>query len=87
MTEAEALTKWCPEARVSLYHRATDANRMVRYGSGEGSEDFQEFLAQTRCLGSGCMAWRWRTEPLNPAIQGSPALLAGDGYCGKAGKP
>lgn len=73
MTEDEAKLLWCPEARVSLYHRSTDANRMVRYGSGEGSEDHQAFLKETRCLGSGCMAWRWSNRAT--------------GYCGKAGKP
>lgn len=77
MTEDEAKLLWCPEARVSLYHRSTDANRMVRYGSGEGSEDHQAFLKETRCLGSGCAVWRWMPR----------ARTEGDvreGYCGKA---
>ena len=77
MTEEEAKQRWCPQTRVSLYHRSTDANRMARYGSGVDSEDMQAFQAATRCLGSGCMAWRWDLSNLGHTT----------GRCGLAGKP
>ena len=80
VTEAEAKQKWCPEARVSLYHRATDANRMVRYGEGADSEDYRAFDAATRCVGSGCMFWRWQADV-------TAELSGRHGYCGNAVKP
>lgn len=78
LTEKEARRKWCPEARVSLYHRATDANRMVRYGSGVDSEDHVAFEAATRCIASDCMMWQWHDHPEGHRLFGR---------CGKAGKP
>jgi len=31
-----------------------------------------------RCIGSGCMAWRW--------TNGNPTAGVGRGYCGRAGR-
>lgn len=78
LTEEEAKTKWCPEARCG---NASGANR---------SGPQHDFAATPFCIGSACMAWRWNGESpafpgagpednLNPAGRG--------GYCGKAGKP
>lgn len=59
MTEDEAKTKWCPMARPD---NQTAANR--RYVDGEA-------MKNSRCLGSGCMMWRWSGKTT--------------GYCGLAG--
>lgn len=74
-TEKQAREKWCPFTRVSLYHRSTNANRMVRYGEGTQSEDFLAFQTATNCIGSECMAWRWSRT------------LRELGHCGLVGKP
>lgn len=84
LTEEEAKTKWCPEARMLV-----DA---TGYGAGNRFSGQQHplFVAQTRCIGSACMAWRWHGD--SPAFQGAgpddelnPAGRRG--YCGKAGVP
>lgn len=64
MTEKEARTKWCPFARISDEEPPVAVNRPVPYGD------------VPCCLGSHCMAWRWRVD-----------ALLDDGYCGLAGKP
>jgi hypothetical protein len=54
MTEDEAKTKWCPEARavaIGPTGRAA-ANR----------NEFGEIYTAHKCLGSACMAWRWLDE-------------------------
>lgn len=82
MDEQEALQRWCPFSRVALIE-GMSANRTSSLGKG-GYADIAE---ETRCLGSGCMAWRW-TDIHNaqgqriPMPQGNP-----DGCCGLAGKP
>jgi hypothetical protein len=53
MTEDEAKTKWCPFARV--YDESAAANRACIEASPIEEEDLQN---KTRCLASGCMAWR-----------------------------
>jgi hypothetical protein len=54
MTEEEAKSKWCPHARVSDDEAGDGAtggnNRWLRARSAE----------ECMCIGSGCMAWRWR---------------------------
>jgi len=47
MTEDEAKTKWCPNARSA---RPGGNNR---HSDGNGRFD-------CLCIGSGCMAWRWQ---------------------------
>lgn len=46
VTEAEALTKWCPFTREGI----TARERVV---DGKPGPD------ASRCIGSRCMAWRW----------------------------
>jgi len=58
VTEEEAKTKWCPEARVFKsagvpLSRSAAVNRW---------SDDAEQINKTNCLGSGCMAWRWFRE-------------------------
>jgi hypothetical protein len=54
MTEAEAATKWCP---------------MVRLLPGTPPESNLP-SGVTTCIGSECMAWRWKSGSQD------------DGYCG-----
>lgn len=62
----------------------------------------QESIYETsKCLGSACMAWRWRTEggsyeavsigysseAYARLVPGSGVPSTTHGYCGKAGRP
>lgn len=86
MTEEEAKTKWCPFARVhvpaGMINRVSRAlKRIAAKMRAEGhdlrdAEFIEEQEADTRCLGSECMAWRAPNE----------ASRTG-GYCGLAGSP
>ena len=74
MTEDEALTKWCPHARIA--NRDLDAEPAPpaynRLSFGEGAFDASDY-ATTLCVGSHCMAWRWT------------GYAEISGYCGLAG--
>lgn len=77
LTEDEAKTKWCPDARgcVSSGHVVNRRQYLV----WEDGEKRAPVPDSTLCLGSACMAWRWgRTVDEET---GEPR-----GYCGKAGK-
>jgi hypothetical protein len=66
MTEDEAKTKWCPYVRfVDCEDRLYD-NRPSSMQNG------------AKCLGSGCMAWRWDYDEYGDATEG---------FCGLAGRP
>ncbi len=81
MTEQEALTKWCPFARIF------PAGDFWQSSNGRDMTVLQASLAEgdlgnlSRCLGSACMAWRWISKI---ASQDRPGK---SGYCGLAGKP
>lgn len=68
MTEDEAKTKWCPFAQTVI----SDGNAGNRLSYGTPRFSVGEITADTRCLGSGCMAWRWQNRT--------------DGHCGLAGR-
>jgi hypothetical protein len=69
MTEAEARTKWCPFARVFVLIDEGPAVNRARAGAPPSEQaDMQE---RTRCIASGCMAWRWS--------------VPSSGFCGLAG--
>lgn len=56
LTEEEARTKWCPEARVAIDAQGYSAAN--RFG-----DDGKSYLgSQTFCIGSACMAWRWEGD-------------------------
>ncbi len=81
MTEDEAKTRWCPFTR--LLTEAGTGNRVMN----------KDMLAisdiATNCIGSQCMAFRWRTSPAQAAevnARGNAGATP-DGYCGLAGKP
>lgn len=82
LTEDEAKTKWCPEARVfksagAPMNRSAAANRWTDDG---------EAPVKCVCVGSDCMAWR-TFQGIRPADQKIIEPRDGYGYCGKAGKP
>ena len=79
MTEDEAKTKWCPHAVASH----TDPRAMAHHERpqlGLPTETFRH-----ACIGSACMAWRWKRHPESAAVK----MGHGDatGYCGLAGSP
>ncbi len=96
MTEEEAKSKWCPHARVASspvtlrypdghIHSVMSPPVSVNRG-GAGAAD------EVRCLGSGCMAWRWLsvTNLDRERIRQATGLEVMDrvrGYCGLAGEP
>jgi len=84
LTEEEAKTKRCQEAYAASPGAVRDpvteyvvesvpASITTAYACGGTSiaSASRPATAPIFCLGSGCMAWRWRVERL--------------GYCGKAG--
>ena len=68
MTEAEAKTKWCP-----MMPRGYRANRA---SDGFVRDDLS-------CIGSECMAWRWKQEGIE---HGEPIYNDTYGHCGLASK-
>lgn len=70
MTEDEARLLWCPYSMT--ISRTTSVNRLFGEEMDPKASDLVE--RNTRCLGSGCMAWRWNRD-------GGPT-----GYCGLAGQ-
>lgn len=75
LTEAEAKTKWCPFARITLQHDGTNVswNRICT------DDDKLSLTEHVRCIASECMAWRW--EGGNPPAPNHYK----HGYCGLAG--
>lgn len=76
LTQAQARKKWCVHARL---------------GAGEGLPAFNAFgNAYMKCLGAGCMAWRWkgwRVEFDMIASNPPPEARRSErmGFCGLAG--
>lgn len=59
MTEDEAKTKWCPQARAVV----VGENRKLGFAGNRGvnhDKSIHENPPWARCIGSACMAWRWR---------------------------
>jgi hypothetical protein len=82
MTEEEVLKKWCPFANQG----SVSAFRIISpQGAGSG--------AHTLCIGSACMAWRWKYRQTNRdrtmmGVWPQPDPIyerTGQGYCGLAG--
>ncbi len=86
MTEDQAETKWCPFSRLA----------------GEGNRhDDGKLMWGARCVGQGCMAWRWDDDALakmvdveadhHPSAQDAHDAIEREGrypgFCGLAGKP
>lgn len=78
MNEAEAKTKWCPHAVASH----TDPRGRTGYGRPNLGLPPETFIHA--CIGSACMVWRWRQEPLPAVVDDA---VEGEGFCGLAGTP
>ena len=80
VTEEEAKGMWCPEARIggpmNTEAEGTSYNRWPQSPSPDA-----------QCIGSACMAWRWRTVPDLRRVDRTLGDDYSYGYCGKAGKP
>jgi hypothetical protein len=79
MTESEAKIKWCPYGYIDDGGR-TPHNR---------DHDDQPV---THCIGSVCMAWRWKshstyTDPVSGITSVKMDRVPTYGYCGLAGAP
>ena len=53
MTEDEAKTKWCPQARVATERHADGGSNRVQY-----ADRSWDTTLGSRCIASACMAWR-----------------------------
>lgn len=90
MTEEEAKQRWCPFVRLTGAEREWHTNRDPSMPSIP--TDTQAY----RCIGSACMAWRWRgyfTDEgrfMHMAGRGhwkSDEKREPTGFCGLAGRP
>lgn len=70
VTEAEALTKWCPETRVAFLgslvgNRPSTSmidfadREAARTGDDRDLKYLRQQQADTHCIGSRCMFWQW----------------------------
>jgi len=80
LTEAEAKTKWCPHARVIVPITEAETNEMVDTATGNRIDN-GKVPKNSKCIGSSCMAWRWRMY-----LQAEPDQHS-RGYCGLSGRP
>ena len=77
MTEDEAKTKWCPHRRIGE-EVSGGIDAVYHYAATNNG---------ARCIGSGCMMWRWEYG-YNPNLPIDHAPIKTDhGHCGLAGKP
>jgi hypothetical protein len=67
VTEAEAKTKWCPQARVAI-GEDFETGSGIQFIAANRAEDFPN-PHHARCLGSECMAWRRIPEQSGDLIQ------------------
>ena len=78
MTEAEALTKWCPLVRIADWPDLRDGPKPVAVNRRVGRETLLSGVTTqdaTFCIGSACMAWREIRRFAEP----------NSGYCGAFG--
>lgn len=99
VSEAEAITKWCPHIRVARSEPVDPSvninapgNATVVAGCNSDALGRNRVPGSCRCIGSGCMAWRWAgwhntrfgtVAPVPPAEHRRGDRL---GYCGLAGR-
>ena len=88
MTEDEAKTKWCPHVRIA--DEGGTWNRAWRFFVRKvAKKKERELVPMCRCIGSGCMAWRWKwnSDGGDAVEQHNKPSGEGSGYCGLAGRP
>lgn len=88
MSEDEAKEKWCFAFTAS--HTDPRAREYVATDGAFDSTASGPF--RHHCIGSECMAWRWKTETYTPSggdplATRKPARNTEDGFCGLAGAP
>jgi hypothetical protein len=90
MTEAEALTKWCPFARMKVAQTVKDGapscnEPQTTYNRIAINAQSSPFIAdQARCIASACMAWR--TAQVGQVLPGDEyKTYREEGFCGLAG--
>lgn len=92
LTEKEAKEKWCPFARVFMGDwpqktTGSACNRIMTTEPEEGQTSADNYILDNdnKCIGSDCMAWRWRRRYEND--DRDEKISHCTGYCGLAGKP
>jgi hypothetical protein len=91
MTEAEALTKWCPFARMKVAQTVKDGapscnEPQTTYNRIAINAQSSPFIAdQARCIASACMAWRRVMDDDLPTAPGERMAATEQGFCGLAG--
>jgi hypothetical protein len=80
MTEDEAKTKWCPMVRTGLV-AGMAVNHHIGTVNGPHAGDVHD---ETRCIGSGCMMWRFVAVSSQTIVRGADKIR-NKGYCGLAG--
>jgi hypothetical protein len=87
LSEDEAKTKRCPEG-FSAVHVTDNGHPLYRQipSLDGGAANFTvKASAPACCIGSACMAWRWKRWELDPVDR--HRIRGTVGYCGKAGIP
>lgn len=96
MTEDKAKTKWCPFARI--IGGKIDAAGASSHRDGQTA--FNRIVDEAKwsvpvggaCIGSACMAWRWRTWKMGDGetyslMMADAPVTPVEGLCGLAGSP
>lgn len=73
LTEEEAKKRWCPMVRYTSV-RGVGINRWTDDGDANFNPD------ATRCLGSECMAWKWREDRLEGIEEEAAEKLIAKGW-------
>lgn len=85
MTEDEAKTKWCPFVRAvtgAIYDDGRSNHATCQPAINRIVDDTKwAFPKGVACIGSACMAWRWKGKA---AFEGQP--IERYGRCGLAGE-
>lgn len=65
MKESEALTKWCPMARITtVEHPQQQGQLAISIGGGNNRDATAEIIPRAcLCIGSKCMMWKPTTTP------------------------
>lgn len=79
LSEEEAKLVWCPYARIIIERDQGEAR--VSGNRWMGEQAATNSPTNSECLGSGCMAWRWRDGVIEARLMppGDPPPL-GDGW-------
>ncbi len=85
LTEAEAAVRWCPFSRVAFVgqvatnrlstHHMQLAQQAADRGDGRDLRYYDQQRADTCCIASKCMAWRWAEEPTSDRSRGHCGLV------------